>query len=137
MTETDQVSHEIADPALEIHLIPGPGLLKSVYEMCLTARLESGQLNVERQISQPVVCRGLRLDASYRLDMVVGNLVVVKVKSVESLIPLHQAQLLSYLRLSGCRPGLLINFNVPHCGGFYHVLAIFEGDGVFAGAART
>jgi GxxExxY protein len=113
MTEMDQVAHEIVDAALEVHRLLGPGLLESAYQICLVAELEFRQLRVDQQKLLPVTYRGRRLDSSYRLDMVVEDSVVVEIKSVESLLPIHQAQLLSYLKLSGYRLGLLINFNVP------------------------
>jgi GxxExxY protein len=90
----------------------GPGLLESVYEPCLSYELETRHLAVQRQVELPVFYRDLRLDAGFRMDMVVDGLVVVEIKATERLLPVHEAQLLTYLKLSGHKLGLLINFNV-------------------------
>jgi len=88
-------------------------LLESVYEVCLEHELQKRDLVVERQVSLPVVYDGAKLDAGLRLDLLVGKSVVVELKAVEALLPVHQAQVLTYLKLTGHRLGLLINFNVP------------------------
>lgn len=95
-----------------VHTTLGPGLLESVYDQCLVAELKSRNLWVERQVGLPICYRSLRIDAGFRLDLLVEKLVVVEIKAVERLLPIHDAQLLTYLRLSGYRLGLLINFNV-------------------------
>src|SRR5512146_1028729 len=111
--ETNAVSAEVVDAAIQLHRELGPGLLESVYEVCLAHDLEQRGLQVRRQEVLPVFHRGLRLDAGFRIDLVVANRVIVELKAVNELLPVHHAQLLTYLRLSGMRLGLLINFNVP------------------------
>ncbi len=97
---------------MDVHRALGPGLLESAYEACLAFELAERDLNVERQKLLPVVYREVKLDAGYRLDLVVEDTVIVEIKAVDRLERIHEAQLLSYLRLSGYRIGLLINFNV-------------------------
>ena len=109
--ETDKVASKIVDAAFAVHTSLGPGLLESVYEVCLLHELNKRGLKVERQVSLPVVYDDLRLDAGLRLDLVVENRVVVELKAVDMLLPVHKAQVLTYLRLSGHRLGLLVNFN--------------------------
>jgi GxxExxY protein len=110
--EHDLIAREIVDAAFAVHNALGPGLLESVYEPCLAYELETRHLAVRRQVALPVFYRHLRIDAGFRMDMVVGGLVVVEIKATERLLPIHQAQLLTYLKLSGHSLGLLINFNV-------------------------
>ena len=109
--ETDKVASKIVDAAFAVHSTLGPGLLESVYEVCLLHELQKRGLKAERQVSLPVVYDGLRLDSGLRLDLVVDNLVVVELKAVDMLLPVHKAPMLSYLTLSGHRLGLLVNFN--------------------------
>ena len=109
----DSLTEEVIGAAIEVHRTLGPGLLESVYEDCLAFELGQRGVTVERQRDIAVNYKGHRLAASLRLDLLVEGAVVVEVKSVESLSPVHQAQLLTYLRLSKTRIGLLINFNVP------------------------
>ena len=90
----------------------GPGLLESAYEACLAFELTERGLKVERQKPLPVVYRGVRLECGYRLDLLVEDVVIVEIKSVDALAPIHKAQMLSYLKLAGLKVGLLINFNV-------------------------
>lgn len=99
--------------AIEVHRHLGPGLLESAYRECLTHELRSRDLMVEREVPLPVAYKQIRLEAGYRMDLVVERSVVVELKAVDTLLPVHQAQLLTYLRFSGKRIGLLINFNVP------------------------
>ncbi len=108
----DRLTDEIIGSAIEVHRALGPGLLESAYETCLAYELGQRGINVERQKSLPVVYREVKLEAGYRLDLLVDGRVIVEVKAVERLLPIHDAQLISYLRLSGCSLGLLINFNV-------------------------
>ena len=108
----NQLTGAIVDAAFRVHSTLGPGLLESVYEQCLACELETRDLAVQRQVTLPVFYRNLRIDAGFRMDMVVGGFVVVEIKATERLLPIHQAQLLTYLRLSGHRIGLLINSNV-------------------------
>jgi GxxExxY protein len=108
----NRISRAVIGCAIEVHRFLGPGLLESTYESCLQHELIAKGHKVERQRGVPIVYRGLRLDCGYRLDLVVDDAVIVEVKSVENLIALHSAQLISYLRLTGLPLGLLINFNV-------------------------
>ncbi|MGL4513891.1 MAG: GxxExxY protein [Lacipirellulaceae bacterium] len=109
----NEVSGAIVDAALAVHNELGPGLLESAYEACLCFELTLRGLRVGRQVELPVSYRGHNVDAGYRLDLLVEDLVVVELKSVEQILPIHKAQLLSYLKLSGKPLGLRINFDVP------------------------
>jgi len=111
--EVESVAKPIIDALLQVHQHLGPGLLESVYETCLCHELEKRKLAFERQKSLPIIYDGLRLDGSLQLDLLVNDSVIVELKAVERLLPVHEAQLLSYLKLSNIRLGLLINFNVP------------------------
>lgn len=107
-----QITQTIIGAAIEVHRALGPGLLESAYEVCLVYELRQRGLRVEQQKPLPVVYRDISLDCAYRVDLVVEDAVIVELKAVDALLPIHQAQLLSYLKLSGCKVGLLINFNV-------------------------
>lgn len=109
----NHLTHVIIGSAIAVHRTLGPGLLESTYQQCLQVELASHALRFVVQHAVPIVYKGAALDASYRIDLIVEDLVVVEVKSVAALAPVHQAQLLTYLRLTGCPTGLLINFNVP------------------------
>ena len=111
--ETDRVAKQVVDAAFSVHSGLGPGLLESIYETCLAHELTKRALKVERQVVLPVIYDSLHLDAGLCLDVVVADCVVVELKAVASLLPVHKAQLLTYLKLSGYRLGLIINFNVP------------------------
>ena len=111
VADTSLLTGVIVDAGLKVHRALGPGLLESVYEQCLAHELAGRGVAVQRQVTLPVMYDGLRIDAGYRLDMLVDGQVIVEVKSVETLSRLHHAQLLTYLKLSGCRTGLLMNFN--------------------------
>lgn len=108
----NQLSHEIIGCAIKVHQELGPGLLESTYEVCLEYELIQKGIIVERQKALPVVYNSIKLDAGYRIDLLVENEVIVELKSVDSLLPIHEAQLLTYMKLSGKKLGLLINFNV-------------------------
>ena len=110
--ETEQVAKAIVSAAYKVHGALGPGLLESVYETCLEYELRQAGLRVDRQVDLPVVYSGIQIDAGFRLDLLVDDRVIVELKAVEMLSPLHTAQLLTYLRLTGRRLGFLINFNV-------------------------
>ena len=99
---------------MKVHSVLGPGLLESTYEICLVRELRKRGLSLQTQVPQPVVYEGETIDHGYRLDVLVEGSVIVEIKSVEKLLPIHEAQLLSYLKLSDKKLGLLINFNVPH-----------------------
>lgn len=102
----------ILNKAYEVHSALGPGLLESAYEECLCFELASCGLKVERQKALPVIYKSIRMDAGYRLDILVNDTVIIELKAVEELLPIHTAQLLTYMKLSHKRYGLLINFNV-------------------------
>ena len=108
----DFLTEKIIGVAIEVHLRLDPGLLESTYETCLCYELQLSGLQVKRQIPVPIFYRDTKLDSGYRIDMLVENEVVVEIKSVASLLPIHEAQLLTYLKHSGGDRGLLINFNV-------------------------
>jgi GxxExxY protein len=109
----NQLTEKISGCAIEVHKGLGPGLLESAYEACLCYELNQIELKFERQAPLPVVYKGVKLECGYRTDIVVENSVVVEVKAVENLIPVHEAQLLSYLKLYNKKFGLLMNFHVP------------------------
>ena len=98
--------------AIAVHRALGPGLLESAYEVCLGFELVDRGLSVERQKALPVKYRGVNLDCGYRIDLLVEKIIIIELKAVEKIDPIHRAQLLSYLKLSDCKLGLLINFNV-------------------------
>ncbi len=106
-----QLTYEIIGAAIEVHRQLGPGLLESAYEECLCRELAIRNIPFERQKPLPLVYKDLKLDCGYRLDLLVGGRVVVEIKATESLAPIHEAVVLTYLRLSGCGLGLLINFH--------------------------
>ena len=109
----DQAAKHVVDAALLVHKELGPGLIESIYEECLCRALTKRNISYQRQASFPVIFMGDVIDQSLRLDLVVDDCLVVELKSVERLIPLHEAQLLTYLKMSQKRLGLLLNFNVP------------------------
>lgn len=109
----EPITESIIAAAIEVHRHLGPGLLESAYEACFAHELMSRGVEFQRQLELPIEYKGLRLDAGYRLDIVIARAVVVEIKAVDALTAVHEAQLLTYLRLSGLRVGLLINFNVP------------------------
>ncbi len=108
----DQLTRRIIGAAIEVHKVLGPGLLESAYQACLAFELRALGCKVEEQKPLPVIYKDVKLECGYRLDLVVGDVVIVEVKAVEKLAPIHDAQLLSYLKLSGKRVGLLMNFHV-------------------------
>jgi|SRR5581483_2807978 len=107
----DQISRRIIGAAIDVHKIVGPGLLESAYQACLAFELRERGFRVEEQIPLPVVYKGVHLDCGYRMDLIVEDAIVVEIKAVEQLAPIHEAQLLSYLRLSNRKVGLLLNFH--------------------------
>src|SRR5215468_5970316 len=112
--DENELSRIILDAAFRVHSAIGPGLLESAYEACLAYEIRSAGLKVQTQVPLPVLYRDVKLEVGYRLDLLVEELVVVEVKAVDALAPVHHAQLLSYLKLSGKKLGLLINFNEFH-----------------------
>jgi GxxExxY protein len=112
-TELNAITDKIIGAAMAVHRALGPGLLESAYEACLVYELNDQGLQVVQQKPLPLQYKKVCLDCGYRLDLVVAEQVIVELKAVDKLIPIHEAQLISYLKLSGCKVGLLINFNVP------------------------
>jgi len=110
----NEIGEIVLGCAIKVHTVLGPGLLESTYEACLIHELAKAGLKADRQVALPVVYDGIQLDAGYRIDVLVASLVVVELKVAERILPLHSAQLLSYLKLSGKRLGYLLNFNVVH-----------------------
>ncbi len=108
----EEIGRQVVDSAFRVHNELGPGLLESVYETCMLRELSKRGVSVRRQVPVPIVYDGEILDAALKLDLLVGGAIVVEIKAVEKIIPIHQAQLLTYLRLSQNRIGFLINFNV-------------------------
>lgn len=111
--QRDELTGKIIACAIEVHRALGPGLLESAHEQCLAYEMELQGLAVRRQVPVPVVYKKIRLDCAYRLDLLVEQQVIVAVKTVEALLPIHDAQLLTYLRLMEISKGLLLNFQVP------------------------
>lgn len=109
----EELTRQIIGAAIEVHRVLGPGLLESAYQVCLAHELELRGIPFERETALPVAYKGVHLDCGYRADFIVDGKVVVELKAIDALAPVHEAQLLTYLKLTGCRVGLLINFNVP------------------------
>ena len=111
--DINQLSSQIIGAAIEVHKALGPGLLESAYEKCLCHELKLRGLSLENQKPLSLVFKGEKLDCGYQLDIVVENTIILELKSCEKIEPIHKAQLLTYLKLSGLKLGLLLNFNVP------------------------
>lgn len=111
--DLDKLSNRVIGAAIEVHRTLGPGLLESAYQACLAHELELRALRVSREHGLPLEYKGVRLSSAYRVDLMVEGQLIVEVKAAERLLPVHAAQLLSYLRMSGNTLGLLLNFNVP------------------------
>jgi len=111
--QRDSLTEKVIGAAIEVHRALGPGLLESAYVECLCYELSCTGLVFRKQVELPVLYKKVKLDCGYRMDIVVSESLVLEIKTVEKLLPIHQAQLLTYLRLSGLRTGLLMNFNVP------------------------
>ncbi|MBA4121418.1 MAG: GxxExxY protein [Acidobacteria bacterium] len=109
----NQITEKIIGCAISVHRGLGPGLLESAYEECLCFELTQNKFEFDSQVPLPVIYKGVKLDCGYRIDVVVENLVIVELKAVERILPVHEAQLLSYLKLYDKKIGLLINFHVP------------------------
>ncbi len=112
--DREEIFKKVLDCAFEVHSNLGPGLLESVYEECLVFELQMAGLNVEKQKSLPLTYKGLLLESRLRIDILVENQIIVELKAVEALTEVHLAQILTYLKLSKCKLGLLVNFNVKH-----------------------
>jgi GxxExxY protein len=111
--EVNQVAKQIVDAAFAVHSTLGAGLWESVYEVCLEYELRQRGLRVERQVILPVIYDNIRLDDGFRIDLLVNQCVIIELKAVQNLLPIHTAQIITYLKLSKHRLGFLINFNVP------------------------
>ena len=109
--DVNQLTELLIGCAIEVHRTLGPGLLESAYEVCLCRELTLRGIHFERQVAIPVEYKGVKLDCGYRSDLIVTNMILVEIKAVDQLAPIHDAQLLSYLKLTGLKVGLLINFN--------------------------
>lgn len=109
----NSITEKIIGAAIEIHRVLGPGLLESAYEECLCYELSRQDLPFTRQVELPVIYKEIKLDCGYRIDLLIENAIIVELKAVERILPIHEAQLLTYLKLLDCPLGLLINFNVP------------------------
>ena len=112
MTERDPLTEQVIGAAIEVHRVLGPGLLESVYEKCLCHELKARGVEHRPQMELPIVYKGTKLDSHFFMDVVIPGQLVVELKTVEKLQPIHEAQLLTYMKLSGIRLGLLLNFNV-------------------------
>ena len=110
--EINKITGKVVDAAIRVHTALGPGLLESVYEHCLAIELSSRGIKVERQVPIPVVYKRTRLEIGFRIDLLVDDCLIVELKAVEEVLPIHEAQVFTYLRLTGNRVGLLLNFNV-------------------------
>ena len=111
--DINKLTHEVIGAAIEVHKILGPGLLESAYEECLCHELQLREIRHERQKELPIEYKGIKLDCGYRLDFVVASRLILELKVCDTLLSIHEAQLLTYLKLTGIKVGLLINFNVP------------------------
>ena len=112
--EFDALSNKVIGCAIEVHRNLGPGLLESTYEQCLAHELKIAEIPFKLQFPLPVEYKGIKLDCGYRIDLFVDNSLIVELKSVDNVLPIHQAQLLTYMKLSGIKIGLLMNFNVQY-----------------------
>jgi GxxExxY protein len=112
--EFDELSNKVIGCAIEVHRNLGPGLLESTYEQCLAHELTIEGMPFKLQYALPVEYKGIKLDCGYRIDVLVDNSLIVELKSVENVLPIHQAQLITYMKLSGIKIGLLMNFNVKY-----------------------
>ena len=115
--DREKIFKQVLDCSFMVHTALGPGLLESAYTECLFYELEESGLKVEKQKPLPLIYKEVNLEAGYRIDLLVENCVVIEIKSVEALADIHMAQILTYLKLSKCRLGLLVNFNVMHLKG--------------------
>jgi GxxExxY protein len=112
--QLNELSGSVVDAAMQVHTVLGPGLLENAYKACLTQELRNRGLTVEAEVALPVYYKGVKVDAAFRIDLLVEHELIVELKSIANMLAVHEAQLLSHLRFSGKRLGLLINFNVTH-----------------------
>jgi GxxExxY protein len=111
--DINDLTGEVIGSAIEVHRILGPGLLESIYEECLCIEFDKRKISYQRQKEIPIEYKGTKLDSTHRLDIIVSNNLIVELKACDSIQPVHEAQVLTYLKLTGIKVGLLINFNVP------------------------
>jgi GxxExxY protein len=110
----EEIGRLVVPAAMKVHSAMGPGLLEAVYESCIAHELTKQRLKVERQVALPIEYGGMKMDAGYRLDLLINDSVIIELKAVEKLLPIHMAQLLTHLKLGGYKLGFLLNFNVVH-----------------------
>ena len=113
-SHTEEIVKAVLDSAFQVHTTLGPGLLESVYEACMIHELNLRGIQAKSQVTLPVIYKGMKVDSGFRLDLLVDDCVIIEIKSAESISAIYSAQLLTYLRLTGIRLGLLLNFNVIH-----------------------
>ncbi len=111
--DIEEIAGKIVDDAIKVHTALGPGLLESAYQKCLAYELRKNKLSVECEVVLPIIYENIEINAGYRLDMIVEGCVIVENKTVEKLLPIHEAQLLTYLKIKNCKVGFLLNWNVP------------------------
>ncbi|BBO72935.1 hypothetical protein DSCW_03520 [Desulfosarcina widdelii] len=127
--DLNQLSNKIVGAAIEVHKALGPGLLESTYEECLCHELKLHELRFDRQVSLPVKYKGQELDCGYRIDVIVEQSVILELKAVDTVLPIHKAQLLTYLKLANLQLGLLLNFNTSLMrDGIYRMVNNFKKD---------
>jgi GxxExxY protein len=112
-TQRDPLTEKVIGAAIDVHRALGPGLLESVYEECLCYELSECGLKFSRQVNLPISYKNVKLECGYRMDLVVSESLIIEVKTVEKILPICEAQLLTYLKLTGLHTGLIVNFNVP------------------------
>ncbi len=112
-TELEGIASKIVAAAIKVHTALGPGLLESAYQKCMAYELAKDETKVECEVTLPITYEGIDIDAGYRIDMIVGDIVIIEHKTVEKLLAIHEAQLLTYLKLKKCKLGFLLNWNVP------------------------
>ena len=112
MKDTEAIATDIVDCAIKVHRVLGPGLLESAYQQCHAYELRKRGWDVKTEVKLPIIYEDQRIDAGYRIDTIVEDLIIIENKAMDSLLPIHQAQLLTYLKLSGCKIGFLLNWNV-------------------------
>ena len=113
LMEIEEIASRIVAAAMKIHTVLGPGLLESAYQKCIQYELQKDKLKVECEVALPVVYENIKIDAGYRIDMIVNDSIIIENKTVDKLLPIHEAQLLTYLKMRNCKLGFLLNWNVP------------------------
>ena len=134
MKDIEAIATDIVDCAIKVHRVLGPGLLESAYQQCHTYELRRRGREVKTEVKLPVIYEDQKIDAGYRIDTIVDNVIIIENKAVDSLLPIHQAQLLTYLKLSGCKIGFLLNWNVKLMkNGIRRVVYNLEGPTPYPG----